>query len=54
MTSEMEKAMQSSHGVGYNEYARDLDVRLEVEKQREKSYAASHEILNEYSRRVFK
>ena len=50
----MEKAMHISHGVGYNEYARNLEVRMEVEKQREKSYAESHQILNEYSRRVFK
>lgn len=54
MTSEMEKALQHSHGVGYSEYARDLNVRMEVEQARERDYAQSHQILNEYSRRVFK
>ena len=54
VTSDMEKAMHISHGVGYDEYARNLNVRMKVEKQREKSYAESHQILNEYSRRVFK
>ncbi|WP_425457682.1 hypothetical protein [Bacillus massilioanorexius] len=54
MTSEMEKAMYLSHGVGYNEYSRCLDARMRVEKRRERSYIQSHEVLNEYNRRVFK
>ncbi len=50
----MEKALQHSHGVGYNEYSRNLDVRIKVEQRREKSYRLESQIVNEYSRRVFK
>ncbi|MEC1688287.1 hypothetical protein [Bacillus mojavensis] len=34
----MEKAMQLSHGIGYEEYGRRLDTRIEVERQRELEY----------------
>jgi hypothetical protein len=34
----MEKAMHQSHGCGYAEYDRDLEKRLDVEKEREKEY----------------
>ncbi|MGM9925058.1 MAG: hypothetical protein ACI35R_12505 [Bacillus sp. (in: firmicutes)] len=50
----MEKALQLSHGVGYTEYSQNLDVRMKVEQRREKSYQREAQILNEYSRRVFK
>lgn len=39
-TAEMEKAMQHSHKIGYAEYCRKLDKRLDVEKKREQEYAA--------------
>ncbi|MFU1991838.1 hypothetical protein [Priestia megaterium] len=43
----MEKAMQLSHGVGYAEYSHKLDKRLQVEKEREKDYQASKDILRD-------
>jgi hypothetical protein len=35
-TSEMEKALRSAHGVGYEEYRRHHSVRMKVEKRRKK------------------
>jgi hypothetical protein len=43
----MEKAMQKSHGMGYAEYSRKLEMRIKVEKRREKEYAKSRKILGE-------
>lgn len=37
-TSEMERAMQQSHKMGFEEYSRKLDKRLTVEKRRHKDY----------------
>jgi len=48
----MEKAMQQSHGIGYSEYGRRLDVRIQVEKQRERDYEASNMIVNELRRKL--
>ncbi|WP_164214905.1 hypothetical protein [Virgibacillus sp. YIM 98842] len=39
-TQEMEKAMQQSHKMGFAEYERKLENRLDVEKRREKEYEA--------------
>ncbi|PLT28084.1 hypothetical protein [Peribacillus deserti] len=52
VTHDMEKAMQQNHGIGYSEYSRDLDLRIEVEKKREKSYSKSHQITEELNRRM--
>ncbi|MBV2197240.1 hypothetical protein KQR56_04820 [Bacillus velezensis] len=46
----MEKAMQKSHGIGYEEYGRRLSKRMEVERQRELEYqkaSSSRPRLNE-------
>ncbi|MBL3648196.1 hypothetical protein ABZM97_16900 [Bacillus vallismortis] len=40
----MEKAMQLSHGIGYEEYGRRLETRMKVERQRELDYAKSKRI----------
>jgi hypothetical protein len=40
----MEKAMHQSHGIGYSEYERNLDKRLEVEKERDKEYKKAREM----------
>ncbi|KJJ40530.1 hypothetical protein UM89_19250 [Bacillus subtilis] len=40
----MEKAMQLSHGIGYEEYGRRLEIRLKVERQRELDYEKSKRI----------
>ncbi|MCP6681697.1 hypothetical protein [Bacillus nakamurai] len=37
----MEKAMQQSYGIGYEEYGRRLSKRMEVERQREQEYQKS-------------
>ncbi len=37
-TSEMEKAMRSAHGVGYEDYRRHHAVRMRVEKRRKMDY----------------
>ncbi|WP_374703437.1 hypothetical protein [Bacillus sp. Marseille-P3661] len=41
----MEKAMQQSHGMGYAEYSRKLELRMKVERQREKEYQKGQRIL---------
>ncbi len=41
----MEKAMQQSHGIGYADYNRSLEKRLEVEKAREKDHQQSKKII---------
>ncbi|WP_169824137.1 hypothetical protein [Anaerobacillus alkalidiazotrophicus] len=40
-TSEMEKAMQKTHGMGYAEYNLKLENLLKVERKREKDYQKS-------------
>jgi hypothetical protein len=49
----MEKAMYQSHGLGYEEYQRKLETRLQVEKQREKDYRKSRQIISDLERNVF-
>jgi len=34
----MEKAMQQSHKMGYAEYCRKLEKRMDVERRREQEY----------------
>lgn len=46
----MEKAMYQSHGMSYEEYSRELDQRIEVEKRRERDYHRSLRIANEATR----
>ncbi|WP_187695405.1 hypothetical protein [Oceanobacillus piezotolerans] len=53
-TSEMEKAMEQSHGMNYAEYERKLSNRLKVEKSREASYQKSKQILSEVNAQVHK
>ncbi|WP_409302535.1 hypothetical protein [Peribacillus sp. SCS-155] len=52
VTSEMEKAMQQAHGVGYSEYSRRLDIRLQVEKRREREYEKCHAMVDNLNRRL--
>jgi len=46
----MEKAMHQSHGCGFAEYERDLEKRLDVEKDREKEYKKALELAAEANR----
>jgi hypothetical protein len=52
-TSEMEKAMQQSHGVGYEEYNLKHETRMEVEQRREEEYVKSRRIVADLERKVF-
>lgn len=52
-TSEMEKAMQGSHGIGYEEYKLKHEVRMEVEQRREKEYVKSQRMIADLDRKVF-
>jgi hypothetical protein len=49
----METALYRSHGFSYAEYNQDLDVRLKVEKEREKEYQKSLLIAANQDRKVF-
>jgi hypothetical protein len=46
----MEKAMHQSHGCGFAEYERDLEKRLDVEKDREKEYKKGLEVAADANR----
>ncbi|MCM3731331.1 hypothetical protein M3196_06600 [Fictibacillus nanhaiensis] len=46
----MEKAMHQSHGCGFAEYERDLEKRLDVEKDREKDYKKGLEVAADANR----
>ncbi|MED2977134.1 hypothetical protein P4284_10565 [Bacillus swezeyi] len=43
----MEKAMHKSHGMGYQEYSRSHENRLEVEKRREEHYQKGKQIVTD-------
>ncbi|SIR26703.1 hypothetical protein SAMN05878482_103166 [Peribacillus simplex] len=52
VTSEMEKAMQSSHGIGYSEYSRNLDLRIEVEKERDREHVKCNKMVQDLQRKI--
>ncbi|KQU20370.1 hypothetical protein ASG65_04795 [Bacillus sp. Leaf13] len=52
VTSEMEKALQLSHGIGYNEYSRNLDLRIEVEKERDKEHEKCNKMVLDLQRKI--
>ncbi|WP_420796298.1 hypothetical protein [Bacillus methanolicus] len=47
----MEKAMQAAHGVGYEVYCRKRDVRMRIEKKREKEYIKSQRMVADLVRK---
>jgi hypothetical protein len=49
----MEKAMHQTHGFGYEEYKQKLDVRMQVEREREHDYKKSRQIVADLERNVF-
>ncbi|WP_158634002.1 hypothetical protein [Radiobacillus deserti] len=53
-TSEMEKAMHQAHGMGYTEYASDIDKMIEVEKKRELSHQKNHQMIAELNKQIHK
>ena len=54
VTNDMEKAMQTAHGVGYAEYCQSLEVRMQVERRRTQSHMESIQILDEYGRSIWR
>ncbi|WP_162990203.1 hypothetical protein [Mesobacillus foraminis] len=48
----MEKAMHAAHGVCYEEYCSNHDVRMAVEREREKDYLKSQRILSDIERKA--
>ncbi|SDM95969.1 hypothetical protein SAMN04488137_2790 [Fictibacillus solisalsi] len=44
--------MHKNHGIGYAEYERNLDKRLDIEQEREKEYQKSLEVSNEMERKI--
>jgi hypothetical protein len=53
-TSEMEKAMHLSHGIGYAEYAQKHEKRMDVEMSREADYRKSQLIYAAIARKLKK
>ncbi|SFB12465.1 MULTISPECIES: hypothetical protein [unclassified Bacillus (in: firmicutes)] len=51
-TGEMEKAMQGAHGIGYAEYSKSHEVRMEVEQRREEDYLQSQRMVADLDRKV--
>ncbi|RSK28458.1 hypothetical protein EJF36_17170 [Bacillus sp. HMF5848] len=51
-TTEMEKAMYSSHGIGYEVYRRVFKERMKVEQRREQEYIASRRIVQDFDRKM--
>ncbi|WP_205004307.1 hypothetical protein [Scopulibacillus daqui] len=48
----MEKAMHHCHGIGYAEYERSLEKRIQVEKTREKDYRKCNTIAAEQDHKI--
>ena len=51
-TTDMEKAMYQSHGVGYEQYCQKLEVRMLVEKKREEEYSKGRLIVLNLERKL--
>lgn len=51
-TTEMEKAMHQTHNCCFAKYEADIEKRIEVEKQREKSHQQGMYLVNEMNRQV--
>ncbi|WP_157843170.1 hypothetical protein [Bacillus sp. FJAT-42315] len=47
----MDKAMHGAHGVGYEVYSQNHEVRMDVERQREEDYINSRRMVADFSRR---
>ena len=54
VTNEMEKAMHAAHGVGYAVYCQSLEVRMQVERRRAKSYMESIQVINENGKSIWR
>lgn len=41
--------MQQAHGIGYAEYNRNLEKRIEIEMERDKDYKAGNKLAKQFS-----
>ncbi|WP_349408396.1 hypothetical protein [Pseudalkalibacillus sp. SCS-8] len=46
--------MHQSHGIGYAQYERSLEKRMEIERKRDREYKQSLQMLNEFTGKVNK
>ncbi len=46
--------MHQNHGIGYAQYERSLEKRMEIERKREQEYKRSQEMLSEFTGKVNK
>jgi hypothetical protein len=53
-TPEMEKAMQQSHNMGYAEYSRKFEHRLEIEKRRQQEYEQCKKLVASFDNQIYK
>ncbi|MFZ3576740.1 hypothetical protein [Virgibacillus sp. DJP39] len=53
-TPEMEKAMQSSHKMGFAEYSRKLENQIAVEKRRQNDYEKCKNITADFVSQLHK
>ena len=51
-TSEMEKAMYKAHGVGYEQYSRQLGERMKVEQKRDQDYLKGKSIVANHGKQL--
>ncbi|WP_156288501.1 hypothetical protein [Oceanobacillus salinisoli] len=51
-TTDMEKALEQSHGMNFAEYERKLSNRMKVERKREKDYEQSKKVVAEATSQV--
>ncbi|MEJ9211298.1 hypothetical protein P4S76_07420 [Bacillus smithii] len=49
----MEKAMHRAHGVGYKVYGSNHEMRMKVEKRREKDHCQSKQIVVEMNGKLY-
>lgn len=52
-TGEMEKAMLSAHGIGYETYKREHDIRMSVEMKREEDYKKGQQLFADLERKLY-
>ncbi|PKR78076.1 hypothetical protein CEY16_09165 [Halalkalibacillus sediminis] len=51
-TELMEKGMQQTHGVGFEEYSKNLEKRLDIEKKRQQDHEKCNRLVAEVDRQL--
>ncbi|HLU20959.1 MAG TPA: hypothetical protein VKZ77_00575 [Bacillaceae bacterium] len=44
--------MYGAHGVGYERYKQEHEIRMQIEKKREKEYVASQQMTSNLGRKI--